>query len=490
MADEQNNPAADGGGGAPPPPSPSPPPPPHHLERLPRVLSIQSHVAAGRVGNCAALFPLALHRLDCDAINTVSFSNHTGYPSVAGSRLSAEGLQELLAGLEKNGFLAASKGRRGYDYVLTGYVGRAETLSGIRGAIERMVFEEEEEGGTGGGEGKKRKRKKKKKSRPLVVVDPVMGDHDRAQAGSSSSSLSSSLYVPEDVPAVYRGLLPLADVVTPNAFEAEMLLLDDEGDGGEGGNGGEGDDGEGRRRRFEIVDEASAVAACSALHARGPGIVVLTSVAFPAGTAANAAADGAERKKKKTLTLYASQCRNSDSNDGDGDGEEEEESSSSRRFPAPPAGATAASPAVWRLELPRIDAPFTGTGDLLTALLLSFLHKCGGGGEGDGGEEKEGGTGPPPPRDLGWALERAAAGVRAVVDATVAGAAAEAARAAAEEKEAGGTGGGEEGPAATAALSSSYWASPRAVAARELRLVQCADALVSPRVVARAERIQ
>ena len=80
-----------------------------------------------------------------------------------------------------------------------------------------------------------------------------------------------------------------------------------------------------------------------------------------------------------------------------------------------------------------------------------------------------------------------------MVDATVAGAAAEAARAAAEEKEGGGGGGGgegEEGASAAAALSSSYWASPRAVAARELRLVQCADALVSPRVVARATRIQ
>ena len=143
--------------------------PPHHLELLPRVLSIQSHVAAGRVGNRAALFPLALHRFDCDALNTVSFSNHTGYPSVAGSRLSAEGLAELLGGLEKNGFLTPTKGRRGYDYVLTGYVGRAETLSGIWGAIVRMVVEEEEGGGGGGG-----KKKKGRGRRPLVVVDPVM----------------------------------------------------------------------------------------------------------------------------------------------------------------------------------------------------------------------------------------------------------------------------------------------------------------------------
>lgn len=471
------------------------PPPPHHLEQLPRVLSIQSHVASGRVGNCAALFPLMLHRFDCDAINTVSFSNHTGYPSVAGSRLSAEGLSDLLGGLERNGFLRASRGRRGYDYVLTGYVGRADTLAGIKGAIEGMVKVEEE--------GSKRSRR-----RPLVVVDPVMGDHDRARAGSSSSSSSSpstlfsSLYVPEDVPAVYRSLLPLADVITPNAFEAEMLLLT-EGEEGRGDSGGCGDGDEGndstsekkikRRREFEIVDEASAVAACAALHSRGPQIVVLTSVAFPA--AAAAAAGAASAAPSRTLTLYASQCRReSDS--------EESIIGSSRRFPAPPAGATPANPAVWRLELPRIDAPFTGTGDLLTALLLSFLHEAGGG-EKEGGKEKEtkgGGGAGGESRDLGWALERAAAGVRAVVDATVSGAAAEAARAAAElgeeeegeeeEAEEEGSKEGNEKKKAVAALSSDYWASPRAVAARELRLVQCADALVAPQVVARSERIQ
>ena len=138
------------------PSSPAPPRAPP-----PRALSIQSHVASGRVGNRAALFPLALHRLDCDAINTVSFSNHTGYPRVSGSRLSAEGLEELLAGLDANGFLGSSRGRRGYDYVLTGYVGRAETLSAIKRAIERMVKSDDGNGN-------------EKSRRPLVVVDPVM----------------------------------------------------------------------------------------------------------------------------------------------------------------------------------------------------------------------------------------------------------------------------------------------------------------------------
>ena len=118
----------------------------------------------------------------------------------------------------------------------------------------------------------------------------MQGDHDRARAGPSSSSpsLSSSLYVPEDVPDVYRSLLPLADVITPNAFEAEMLLSSAAEGEGEGEEGEEGEKGNGGRRRFEIVDEASAIAACSALHSKGPGIVVLTSVAFPPPSAAAA----------------------------------------------------------------------------------------------------------------------------------------------------------------------------------------------------------
>ena len=49
-----------------------------------KVLSIQSHVVSGYVGNKAAVFPLQLLGLDVDFINSVQFSNHTGYPSLAG----------------------------------------------------------------------------------------------------------------------------------------------------------------------------------------------------------------------------------------------------------------------------------------------------------------------------------------------------------------------------------------------------------------------
>ncbi|CAD7940965.1 unnamed protein product [Amoebophrya sp. A25] len=60
-----------------------------------RVLSIQSHVVHGYVGNKSAVFPLQLLGFDVDPINSVHFSNHTGYPSFAGDILSADNLRKL-----------------------------------------------------------------------------------------------------------------------------------------------------------------------------------------------------------------------------------------------------------------------------------------------------------------------------------------------------------------------------------------------------------
>ena len=476
---------------------PPPQPPPHHLERLPRVLSIQSHVASGRVGNRAALFPLALHRLDCDAINTVSFSNHTGYPKVAGSRLSAEGLEELLSGLDANGFLGSSKGgRRGYDYVLTGYVGRAETLSGIKKAIEKMVKGSDDGNGNGKEKGSENSRR-----RPLVVVDPVMvrrfffffffvylfslplsavslerrertevvvrrkrtrgrrnslgkkkkkklqkkGDHDRARAGSSSLCL----------PLRARGRP--GGLPRPPASRGRRHAQRVRG-------GGAASRGRRRRRRRRRGKRRRRKRRRETKRRRrrqgrrkkkGPKEVRDRRRALRRLRLLGPALEGAQhRRADERGVCYRRFCCCSFEGEEDADAlrfslrksssSSASSSSSSplRRFPPPPSGATAARPAVWKLELPRIDAPFTGTGDLLTALLLGFLHKAGRSEEGEGGEEKEKEE-DQKKKDLGWALERAAAGVRAVVDATVAGAAAEAARAAAEEEEEG-EGEGEE----------------------------------------------
>ena len=64
-----------------------------------RILSIQSHVVSGYVGNKSATFPLQLLGFEVDAINSVQFSNHTGYAKgIKGQVLNDSQLQELIEG--------------------------------------------------------------------------------------------------------------------------------------------------------------------------------------------------------------------------------------------------------------------------------------------------------------------------------------------------------------------------------------------------------
>ncbi|KAJ2174286.1 hypothetical protein GGF45_004172, partial [Coemansia sp. RSA 551] len=84
-----------------------------------RILSIQSHVVSGYVGNRAATFPLQLLGHEVDVINTVQFSNHTGYNAVRGDRFSASHVLDLFDGLQTNGLDA-------YTHLLTGYMGNSD----------------------------------------------------------------------------------------------------------------------------------------------------------------------------------------------------------------------------------------------------------------------------------------------------------------------------------------------------------------------------
>ncbi|XP_041007770.1 pyridoxal kinase-like isoform X3 [Juglans microcarpa x Juglans regia] len=70
-----------------------------------RVLSIQSHTVQGYVGNKSAVFPLQLLGYDVDPINSVQFSNHTGYPTFKGQVLNGQQLCDLIEGLEANNLL-------------------------------------------------------------------------------------------------------------------------------------------------------------------------------------------------------------------------------------------------------------------------------------------------------------------------------------------------------------------------------------------------
>ena len=86
----------------------------------PLVISIQSQVVMGHVGNSAALFPLQAAGLEIAAIPTVVFSNTPHYPTLRGSALPAEFFADLLQGAWERGLPQRA------EYVLTGYIGSVE----------------------------------------------------------------------------------------------------------------------------------------------------------------------------------------------------------------------------------------------------------------------------------------------------------------------------------------------------------------------------
>lgn len=180
------------------------------------VLSIQSHVAYGYVGNRAAVFPL--QRLGCDviAVNTVQFSNHTGYGSWKGDVFTPAHVEQVLEGVGERGALDSC------DAVLSGYMGDAAMGSVILSAVARV-----------------------KAARPDAVYccDPVMGDVGRG------------FFVRPGIPEFMRDhAIPAADVVTPNQFELEYLT------------------------GCPVTSLDEALAATAALRSRGPTLVMVTSL--------------------------------------------------------------------------------------------------------------------------------------------------------------------------------------------------------------------
>lgn len=144
------------------------------------ILSLQSEVVYGHVGQGAARF--ALQRLGHEvwAVPTVILSSHAGYARVEGDAVSAGLMHRLVNGLQANGWLA------GCDAVLSGYLGGAEQADVVSDTVRRV---------------------KAGNPHALYCLDPVFGDEGRAYAK------------PGVAEAMARRLLPLADIVTPNAFE-------------------------------------------------------------------------------------------------------------------------------------------------------------------------------------------------------------------------------------------------------------------------------
>lgn len=152
-----------------------------------RILSIQSHVVSGYVGNRSATFPLQLLGWDVDVTNTVQFSNHTGYGRWGGLRFDAEHLQDIFSGLEKNGLLR-------YSRMLTGYMPSAAVVRTVLDLVKKL---RSRSGGEEGG--------------LIYLLDPVMGDMGRG------------MYVAPEVLPIYQEMLQYSTIITPNQFEAQAL---------------------------------------------------------------------------------------------------------------------------------------------------------------------------------------------------------------------------------------------------------------------------
>jgi pyridoxine kinase len=150
------------------------------------ILSIQSWVAYGHVGNASAMFPLQRLGAEVWAVNTVQFSNHTGYGDWTGDVFSGAQIARVIDGIAARGALARC------DAVLSGYMGDAGIGEAILDAVRRV---------------------KENNPRAIYCCDPVIGDDD------------TDVYVRPGIPEFMRDrALKQADIITPNRFEVEQLV--------------------------------------------------------------------------------------------------------------------------------------------------------------------------------------------------------------------------------------------------------------------------
>lgn len=150
-----------------------------------KILSIQSSVAYGHVGNSAAVFPLQRLGHEVWPVLTVHFSNHTGYGAWRGPLLPPDDVREVIAGIEDRGVLGEA------DAVLSGYQGDPAVGGIILDAVTRV---------------------KELNPGAVYCCDPVMGDVGRG------------MFVRPGIPEFMRDtVVPRADILTPNHFELDFL---------------------------------------------------------------------------------------------------------------------------------------------------------------------------------------------------------------------------------------------------------------------------
>ena len=180
------------------------------------VLSIQSHVAYGHVGNSSAVFPLQRLGVEVWPVHTVQFSNHTGYGAWTGRVFDGQAIDEVVQGIVDRGVLGTC------DAVLSGYMGSADIGHAVVQTVARV-----------------------REANPSAVYccDTVIGDVGRG------------VFVRPGIEEFMRDVaVPAADIVTPNHYELDLLA------------------GTTTRSLASVKDAVAAV------HALGPRVVLTTSL--------------------------------------------------------------------------------------------------------------------------------------------------------------------------------------------------------------------
>ena len=191
-------------------------------DQVTTILSIQSSVAYGHVGNSAAAFPLMRLGVEVWPVFTVHFSNHTGYGAWRGPLMSAGDVADVILGIDERDVLHT------VDAVLSGYQGAEEVGAEVLRAVELV---------------------KRRNPNAIYCCDPVIGDVGRG------------VFVRPGIPEFMRdSVVPAAQIVTPNHFELDFLT----------------------GRSSETV--AEIVEAADDLRSRGPELVLVTSAVAQANS--------------------------------------------------------------------------------------------------------------------------------------------------------------------------------------------------------------
>ena len=184
-----------------------------------KILSIQSSVAYGHVGNSAAVFPLQRLGVEVMPVHTVNFSNHTGYGAWRGPLIDPADVRDVVTGIEERGAFADT------DAILSGYQGGEGIADVILDAVARV---------------------KAANPAALYACDPVMGN------------AKSGCFVAPAIPVLLRDrVVPMADIITPNQFELGFLTS------------------------TEPDTLASTLESADLARAMGPSVVLVTSVERP-----------------------------------------------------------------------------------------------------------------------------------------------------------------------------------------------------------------